>query len=190
MNLQEVEKRAASCTLCDLHKGRINPVFAKGNEQADIMICGMVPAVEENEAGSPFVGRAGKCLDAIIEEVGLTKHDVYITNIVKCFLKPGIKLNEEWIDHCISYLIAQIYNVKPKVIITLGADATNGLLGFNMATKIGDTRGRIFNYTDRIKIIPTYHPSYVIRTGGVGKNAFYKVVDDFKVALSNVTVDH
>ncbi len=186
MDLQRLEKVAAKCTLCSLHEGRINPVFSKGNEQTDIMICGMVPAVDENEAGTPFVGRSGKCLDSLLDVVGLSVYDVYITNIVKCFLKPGIKLNEEWVDNCISYLISQIYIIKPKVIITLGADASNGLLGFKMDTKIGDIRSKTFDYTKFTKVLPTYHPAYVIRQGGTKSSAFSKVADDFRIALSLV----
>lgn len=79
MNLEELQKAAASCTFCELSKGRINPVFSKGDPNSNIMVCGMVPAVEENNAGVPFVGRAGKLLDDILLDADLPEGSAYIT---------------------------------------------------------------------------------------------------------------
>ena len=89
---------------------------------------------------------------------------------------------EEWIASCISYLISQIYIVKPKVIITLGADATNALLGLPLDTKIGGLRGQVQNYSDEVFVIPTYHPSYLLRGGGEQHKHFDIVVGDFSLA--------
>ena len=183
MDIDTLRIEASKCTQCELHKGRINPVFDKGDPNSEIFICGMVPANEENKVGMPFVGRAGMCLDEVLDDLGLTSYHVYITNIVKCFLAPGIKLKPEWISSCIPYLITQIANVKPKVIITLGADATNGLMGFDPNTKIGETRGNTYKFYN-IPVIPTYHPSYLIRGGGRKSPGYQKVISDFKMALS------
>jgi DNA polymerase len=150
------------------------------------MIIGMVPGPEENEVGFPFVGRAGKMLDIILNRAGLGLQDVYITNTVKCALKPGIPLKDLWISYCFPFLINQIYLIKPKVIITLGADATNALLGFPLGTKIGALCGSIHSYSDDIKLIPTYHPSYLIRGGGEKHEHFDRVIEDFKKALTNI----
>lgn len=182
IDLDALREIAATCKYCELHTGRLNPVFDKGNAQSDIFICGMVPAHEENKVGLPFVGKAGMCLDEVLSDFGLTSYHVYITNIVKCFLAPGIKLKREWITCCTPYLITQIALVTPKVIITLGADATNGLLGFDPNTKIGETRGNIYTFYN-IPVIPTYHPSYLVR-GGVRKSPGYqKVVKDIEKGL-------
>jgi len=106
--LEKVRTVAAECVACELYKGRINPVFDKGNPIAKIMICGMVPAHDENLAGVPFVGRAGKLLDIILHDVNLTYNDVYITNLVKCFVAAGKPLSKKWIDSCRPFLDEQI----------------------------------------------------------------------------------
>lgn len=177
--LEMIEYGASGCTLCELHSNRINPVFARGNI-ADFMICGMVPGPDENKAGMPFIGKAGQLLDVILSDVQLL-NKVYITNIVKCALRPGIPLKQDWIDSCIVYLLAQISKVRPKIILTLGADATNGLLGNTLDTKIGELRGRAHDYMGT-HIVPTYHPSYLLRGGGVQHKHYSRVKEDFELA--------
>ena len=179
MDLKTLESVAASCTNCNLHEGRINPVFAKGNPEASIMICGMVPADEENKAGLPFVGRAGQLLDKILNDTGLSLNDVYITNLVKCYLAAGLPLQKSWIDSCFSYLIAQIGLIKPRVIITLGKDASISLLGIENNMSLGKIKGRIFGYGEGIFVLPTYHPSYLLRGGGEFHKSYSSVVSDF-----------
>lgn len=176
MTLDCIKDIAATCTLCELHKNRIQPVFAKGDHSSRIMVCGMVPAHEENAVGIPFVGRAGKLLNKILSDSGID--NPYITNIVKCCLSPGIKLSADWIDHCIPYLINQIGVIRPRVILTLGSDASNGLLGTNNL-QMSQLRGKVFEYSANISVLPTYHPSYLLR-GGAEKHRHYQtVVDDF-----------
>ena len=179
MDLDLIEQTAASCTLCDLYQGRENPVFAKGNPKAKMMICGMVPAGEENKAGSPFVGRAGKLLDAILADTQLSLSDVYVTNLVKCYLKAGLPLQQPWIDTCFPYLIAQIGIIKPKAIITLGKDASVTLLPIAPRTAMAKIRGEVFDYGIDIKVVPTYHPSYLLRAGGRKHRSYNVVLEDF-----------
>jgi len=181
IDLEKIQDVASECVLCELHRGRNKPVFAKGNQHSKFMICGMVPGPDENKIGTPFIGRAGKLLDIILEKVDLTLDHVYITNVVKCALRPGISLTQTRIDCCNVYLLAQISIVKPKVIVTLGADATNALLGFPLDTKIGQLRGKPHVYFDK-HVIPTYHPSYLLRGGGEKHKFFNKVVEDFELA--------
>lgn len=183
MDLYELQHIASDCKQCDLHKGRIKPVFAKGNKDAKVMICGMVPAGDENKVGIPFVGRAGKLLDTIIMEAGLTLSTVYITNLVKCYLAAGNPLKQDWIDNCIPYLITQIGIIRPRVIITLGKDSSINLLGLESSTSLGSIRGKLFNYADDILIIPTYHPSFLLRKGGTKSNYYQTVLDDFQLAI-------
>jgi len=177
--LDMVEGRAAVCTLCELNSNRIKPVFSRG-DTTDFMICGMVPGPAENRAGVPFIGRSGQLLDVILDEVQLVGK-VYITNIVKCALTPGVPLKQEWIDSCIIFLLAQIGKTRPKVIVTLGADATNGVLGNPLDTKVGDLRGKAHVYMGT-HVVPTYHPSYLLRGGGVNHKQYSKVIEDFKLA--------
>lgn len=184
MNLHELEVLASCCYGCSLHEGRSNPVFAKGNPLSKVMICGMVPADEENKIGVPFVGRAGKLLDRILLDVGVTLGDVYITNLVKCYLAAGLPLKQEWIDACLSYLIVQISLIQPKVILTLGKDASVTLLGLDNKVTLGKIRGQVFEYGNDIKVIPTYHPSFLLRGGGENHKNYKDVIRDFTLAIS------
>ncbi len=183
MNLQTVQDTAATCELCGLCENRIKSVFSRGSSGADIVVCGMCPGPDENKEGFPFVGTAGKILDAVLEEsVPLYDH-VYITNLVKCFVQPGIKLTEEWMIRCLPYFVTQIHFIKPKVIIGLGGDVCNFLLANDL--KIGQMRGKEYNYMGA-KFIPTYHPSYLARGGGIKHKHFGIVVEDFRRALKYI----
>lgn len=184
MNLGELQDLAAQCNLCDLCKDRKAPVFAKGNPFSDIMLCGMCPGPDENdernEQGWPFIGRAGKHLDEILEDTNLTQKDVYITNVVKCFLRPGIRLIDRWIDSCFPYLIGQIGSIEPKIILALGADAGRALLNKPQSTSLASMRGKRYKFTDNISIIVTYHPSYFLRAGGRKHKHYHRILDDIE----------
>ena len=175
MDLELLQSECAKCTLCELHKGRNKPVFSRG-VHSDIMICGMCPGPDENKIGLPFVGMAGKLLDKLLlDAFGNT--DVYITNLVKCFVQPGIKLDNIWMSSCLPYLIVQIRLIQPKVIIALGKDVANFLLANELQMK--DMRGKVFDYFNS-KLLVTYHPSYLVRGGGEKHKHFQTVVEDFK----------
>jgi len=177
-----LEELAAKCTLCDLHKRRIKPVFAKGSPASEIVTCGMCPGPEENEAGIPFVGAAGKILDEIfLAAFGKfsSSLDVYVTNLVKCFVPPGTKLDEHWMNSCLPYFLVQLKLIQPKVVIALGKDVSNFLL--NNDNSMGSMRGNIYDYMG-LKLVSTYHPSYLARGGGVKHKHFDRVVKDFKKA--------
>jgi DNA polymerase len=141
----------------------------------------MCPGPDENLAGVPFVGRAGKILDLVLTQVfhrdgDRLYNDVYITNLVKCFVPPGTPLQKEWMDTCLPYFIAELGLLPAKKIILLGKDVSNYLLG--NSEKIGALRGKDFEYMG-IKTICTYHPSYIVRGGGEQADAFWEVVKDF-----------
>lgn len=175
MDLELLQSECAKCTLCELHKGRNKPVFSRG-VVSDVMICGMCPGPDENLVGLPFVGTAGKLLDKILME-SLGHTNVYITNLVKCFVQPGIKLDNIWMTSCLPYLIVQIKLIQPKVIIALGKDVSNFLLSNDLQMK--DMRGKIFDYFGS-KLLVTYHPAYLARAGGIKHKHFQVVVEDFK----------
>lgn len=184
MTLDELQDAAAKCTLCNLHKDRIASVFAKGSPDAKIMVCGMCPGPDENsidnDPGWPFIGRAGRHLEEILEDTQLTHKDVYITNVVKCYLKPGIRLTDEWIDSCFPYLIGQIGAIEPKVILALGADAGRALLNKSQSTSLASMRGKRYKFTENISIIVTYHPSYFLRAGGRKHKHYHRIIDDIE----------
>jgi DNA polymerase len=184
MDLKELKNEVSKCTLCNLSINRRITVFSKGNENADIMICGMCPGPDENsdsnEEGYPFVGRAGKHLDEILEDVDLSLDDVYITNVVKCFLQPGIRLEDDWIDSCFPYLVGQITNVNPKVIVALGADAGRSLLNVGKNIPLSYMREKYYNFTNSIKLFVTYHPSYFLRSGGRKHRHYNRIISDLE----------
>jgi len=183
LDINLIEKSASNCKACELHVGRNMPVFAKGNPSSSIFICGMVPADEENKAGVPFVGRAGNLLDKLIEDSGLSMETVYVTNLVKCYLAAGLPLKQAWIDSCLPFIIAQIGTLKPKVIITLGKDASATLIGVDNKVSLGKMRGRrVYDYSETTKIIPTYHPSYLLRGGGEKHKSYNDVLRDFELS--------
>ena len=182
INLIKLQDFAASCEECELYKTRITPVFAKGSPDAGIMICGMCPGPDENNLdnlqGWPFIGRAGQLLDQILEDTSLTLKDVYITNVVKCYLKPGIRLEDVWINKCFPHLIRQVALVKPKVVLALGADAARALLNKPKTVSLGSMRGKRYKLTDETSIIVTYHPSYFLRSGGRKHKHYDRILDD------------
>jgi DNA polymerase len=139
-------------------------VFGAGDPEADLMFVGEGPGEQEDRDGIPFVGRAGRLLTGLIEGIGLDRDTVYIANVVKC-RPPGNRdpLAEE-IASCQPYLEAQIGFIDPSVVVTLGNFATKLLLD----TKEGITklRGREFPFRDHAVLMPTLHPSAVLRNGG------------------------
>ena len=149
-----------SCQKCPLCQTRTNTVFGAGSEQAKLVFVGEAPGADEDRQGEPFVGRAGQKLTQIIEAIGLSRPEVYIANVLKC-RPPGNRnpLPEE-IQACEPYLIAQLRLIKPKVICALGGFAAQTLL--HTAQGISRLRGRFHTYQG-IKLMPTYHPAYLLR---------------------------
>jgi DNA polymerase len=158
--LERIEQEVRSCTKCRLHETRTQGVFARGRADSDLMIIGEGPGADEDREGIPFVGRAGKLLDEMIESMGLERDEVYITNIVKSRPPKNRDPRTDEIEACWPYLERQIELVDPTVIVTLGKPASNTLLGRNSA--MGDMRGRWFSY-EGVPVLPTYHPAYLLR---------------------------
>ena len=177
--LKDIEKMVKNCTLCDLSKTRTNAVFADGDPNSNIMFIGEAPGRDEDLAGKPFVGKSGQLLTKIIENVlGLKRSEVYITNIVKCRPPNNRDPEIEEVESCKGYLINQIKIVNPKVIVTLGRIAFRYLL--DDTTPITKARGKIYNFNG-IKVIPTYHPSFLLRNPSRKQEAFidFKLIKEF-----------
>jgi DNA polymerase len=166
-SLAELEQEALGCTRCPLATGRTQVVFGVGDPASDLMFVGEGPGQEEDLKGEPFVGRSGKLLDRLLwEELGLTRSACYIANVVKC-RPPGNRDPEpDEIAACRPYLESQVDLIAPRVIVTLGNFATKLLL----ATSEGITRlrGRVYPMAGRpaTVIVPTFHPSAALRSGG------------------------
>jgi DNA polymerase len=168
--LKELEKICKNCTLCDLSKTRNNVVFGEGNPNAKLMFIGEGPGEMEDKTGRPFVGRAGKLLTKIIENVlEMTRDDVYIGNIVKCRPPNNRVPTIEEAETCKPFLLQQIEIIDPEILVCLGKTAFMYLLNENMP--ISKVRGQIFDYKGR-KVIPTYHPSYLLRNPSAKKEAY------------------
>ena len=165
MNKKEVlfslRETVLQCTKCaELASKRTHVVFGAGHVNAKLMFVGEAPGHDEDLQGLPFVGRAGQLLTQIIESIGLSRHDVFICNVLKC-RPPGNRnpLPTE-ILNCEPYLIQQIEIIKPKVIVALGTFAAQTLL--KSGTPISALRGRFHEYHG-IKLMCTFHPAYLLR---------------------------
>ena len=162
--LERLRVTASTCTRCPLAEGRTQVVFGVGNASADLLFVGEGPGREEDLAGEPFVGRSGKLLDRLMwEELGLTRAECYIANVVKCRPPNNRDPNPDEIEACRPYLAEQIEIIDPAVIVTLGNFATKLLLESGQGIRA--LRGRVFD-RDRAHLVPTYHPAYVLRAGG------------------------
>src|SRR5580658_7200519 len=155
---------ALGCTKCPLAAGRTQVVFGVGDPKARLLFVGEGPGREEDLEGEPFVGRSGKLLDRLmLEEIGLTRAQCYIANVVKCRPPQNRDPAPEEIEACRPYLEEQITLINPSVVVTLGNFATRLLL--ETTEGIGQLRGSAFPYRSG-HLVPTYHPAYVLRAGG------------------------
>jgi DNA polymerase len=155
---------ALGCTLCPLANGRTQVVFGVGDRDAALLFVGEGPGHEEDLAGEPFVGRSGKLLDRLMqEEIGLTRAQCYIANVVKCRPPQNRDPAPDEIEACRPYLEQQITLINPSVVVTLGNFATRLLL--DRTEGIRQLRGSAYPYRSG-QLVPTYHPAYVLRAGG------------------------
>ncbi|MBI4223502.1 MAG: uracil-DNA glycosylase, partial [Deltaproteobacteria bacterium] len=157
------------CKRCRLCEGRKTIVFGVGNPKAELMFIGEGPGRDEDIQGEPFVGRAGQLLTKIIEAMGMKRSDVYIGNIVKCRPPENRAPLPDEIETCIPFLHQQIDSIKPKVIVCLGAVAYQALLKTEQS--ISRMRGQWQEYKG-IKIMPTYHPAYLLRNPEAKKSVW------------------
>ncbi|MEO7192695.1 MAG: uracil-DNA glycosylase [Vicinamibacterales bacterium] len=179
-SLESVRADIGDCTRCILHTlGRRQVVFGDGNPNADLMFVGEAPGADEDAQGVPFVGRAGQLLTKIIEAISLTRDDVYIANVIKC--RPPGNRNPEPIEvaTCNPFLQRQISVIRPKVIVALGTFAAQSLL--QTKTPISKLRGQVHEFRDGIKVIPTFHPSFLLRNQK-NRDLYRDVWEDMKKA--------
>jgi len=169
-SFKELKNMVLNCHLCNLSKTRTNVVFGEGNPNADLMFIGEAPGREEDLQGKPFVGRSGELLTKMIENVlNIKREEIYIANIIKCRPPQNRDPEIEEVESCKPYLLKQIEIIKPKIIVTLGRIAFKYLL--NNETPITKARGNLYEFNG-IKVIPTFHPSYLLRNPSKKKEAF------------------
>jgi uracil-DNA glycosylase len=177
--LEELKARALVCTRCRLAETRTQVVFGVGDPQARLMFVGEAPGKNEDEQGEPFVGAAGKLLDALLGEIGLVRAQVYIANVLKCRPPGNRDPRPDEIDSCKGYLREQIRLISPEVVMTLGNFATKLLL--NTETGITRLRGRPHEWWLGAMLVPTFHPAAALRGGDRVTN---QMREDFAVVRS------
>ncbi|HEY1181994.1 MAG TPA: uracil-DNA glycosylase [Rhodocyclaceae bacterium] len=161
MDWNTLATAVAECRACNLCKARKQAVLGVGDQQADWLFVGEGPGAEEDERGEPFVGQAGKLLDAMLAAINLRRgENVYIANSVKCRPPNNRTPEPEETAACWPYLERQIELLQPKLIVALGRPAAQTLL--QREVKIGAARGQLFDYKG-IPLIVTYHPAYLLR---------------------------
>ncbi len=147
------------CTLCRLHAGRTHAVPGEGPVYAPVLLVGEAPGRDEDLSGRPFVGRAGRILNAALEDASLSRDSVYITNVVKCRPPGNRRPKPDEMVACRMYLMGQIACVQPKIIVTLGATALRGVLG--RPHELQAARGERLQLGG-IRVVATYHPAAVL----------------------------
>jgi DNA polymerase len=161
-------KRVSDCTKCPLHETRTKAVFGAGNADADLMFVGEAPGADEDRQGLPFVGRAGQLLNQLLEEIGLSREDVFIANVLKS-RPPGNRDPQPFeIEACEPYLFEQVRLIQPRVLCTLGNFATKLLSG----SQTGITRVRGTPQAHElggrmVYLLPLFHPAAALRTPSV-----------------------
>lgn len=162
--LRRISEEVEACSKCPLHLTRRRAVPGEGNPNAEVMLIGEAPGEVEDETGRPFVGAAGKLLNSLLQDIGVDRSSLYITNVVKCRPPNNRDPTDEEINACKPYLIRQIAVVRPRRIVTLGRHSTRVILGLGglRVSEISRVRGRVFRVTIagvEVEIYPTYHPA-------------------------------
>jgi DNA polymerase len=158
-----LREQVAVCTLCELHRGRTKSVFGVGRTDADLLVIGEAPGADEDRQGEPFVGRAGRLLNAMLAAIGLAREDVFIANILKCRPPNNRDPRPDEVARCTPYLERQIELVAPRAVLAVGRIAAQHLLQSDRA--IGRLRGRVLSFgSASTPIVVTYHPAYLLRS--------------------------
>jgi len=195
---RQLERQAvvvAACRKCEIGSTRTKSVFGEGDPCARVMVVGEGPGETEDALGRPFVGRAGELLEKMLAAIDLPREDVFICNTVKC--RPtlddgGKKLRNRPPDpiemkNCRPYLDEQIAIVRPEIILALGAPAAKSFMGDKFS--ITKQRGQWFEGPDRIALIATFHPAYILRQTGGELTAMKRLVwEDLKAVRSRLDV--
>lgn len=185
LRLEIIANNIATCTKCDLHKNRTQAVFSRGHHTASVMFVGEAPGADEDAQGLPFVGRAGQLLDRMIAAMGLQPGEAYLANICRCRPLNNRTPTDEEMAACAPYLHEQIALVQPRVIVTLGATATKGLLNSKLGIKA--LRGHWKLYNGEIPVMPTYHPAFLLRETEAGNlNAKREVWRDLQQVMDRL----
>jgi DNA polymerase len=178
--LKPLEEKILHCQSCSLAGSRTKAVPGEGSFRAQLMFVGEAPGRDEDIQGRPFVGRAGQLLTKIIAAMKFIREDVYITNIIKCRPPENRNPNKDEIQNCQGYLLKQIELIQPRVIVSLGKVATDFFIP--NAGSMRSLRSNFHMYNE-IRIMPTFHPSYLVRNEG-NRELKKMVWEDMKKVMS------
>lgn len=179
-DFDSLKQKILHCQKCPLSQTRKNVVPGEGNVEAELMFVGEAPGGDEDIKGRPFVGKAGQLLTKIIEAMKFKREEVYITNIVKCRPPNNRTPRREEIEECKGYLFKQIEMIDPLVIVALGKVAADFFIHSSLAMTA--LRGDFYEF-NQIKVMPTFHPSYLIRNEG-NKKLKKMVWEDMKKVMA------
>ncbi|THD70514.1 MAG: uracil-DNA glycosylase [Bradyrhizobium sp.] len=187
--LKTLREEAAGCRACHLWKEATQTVFGEGPQHARIMLVGEQPGDKEDLAGQPFVGPAGQMLDRALDQAGIDREKVYVTNAVKHFkflprgkFRLHQKPNTAEIKACRPWYERELASIRPQLVVAMGATAAQSVFG--KITPINKNRGRLIDLEDGIKALVTVHPSYLLRLPDAEAKAreYKRFVDDLKIA--------
>ena len=190
-DIDALRDEAADCRACPLWKDATQTVFGEGPQTAQIMLVGEQPGDKEDLAGHPFVGPAGQMLDRALEEAGVDRRKVYVTNAVKHFkfvprgkIRLHQKPNTQEIRACRQWYERELAAVQPDLVVAMGATAAQSVFG--KITPIGKTRGRLIDLPDGRKALVTVHPSYLLRLPDPEAKVleYQRFVEDLKIAAN------
>jgi uracil-DNA glycosylase len=184
-SLPKLREAAAGCTACDLYKTGTQTVFGEGKRSAEVMFVGEQPGDQEDLAGKPFVGPAGRLLDEALVDAGIDRTTVYVTNVVKHFKWQGrgkrrIHQKPNWseIAACRPWLDAELAVVEPRVLVCLGATAAQALLGRQF--RVTRERGRPVDSDLAEHVLATVHPSSILRDPEAREQEYAAFVEDLR----------
>jgi uracil-DNA glycosylase len=192
-SLQILREEAANCRACPLWKNATQTVFGEGPAHAQAVLVGEQPGDKEDISGKPFVGPAGQMLDRALEEAGIDRRRVYVTNAVKHFKfvpRGKIRLHQKpttgEIKTCRQWYERELAAIKPALVVAMGATAAQSVFG--KITPINKNRGRLIDLEGGITALVTVHPSYLLRLPDADARAreYLRFVDDLKIAAAQL----
>jgi len=192
-DIEALRDEAAGCRACPLWKDATQTVFGEGPQAAEIMLVGEQPGDKEDLAGKPFVGPAGQMLDRALDETGIDRSKVYVTNAVKHFkfvprgkIRLHQKPNTSEIKTCRQWYERERAAIKPALVVAMGATAAQCVFG--KTTPINKSRGRLIDLEDGTRVLVTVHPSYLLRLPDADAKAreYQRFVDDLKIAAAHL----
>ncbi len=164
VGLKKLREKINSIKNCDLKKNATNLVFSDGNPSAKIMIVGEGPGANEDKEGKPFVGRAGKLLDKMLDAIKLNRSNVYISNVVNYRPPMNRKPTDEEIKRYLPFLNKHIEIINPKILLLLGSTALNALIGNEVVISKARGKWKIKKFGDaNIEVIASFHPAFLMR---------------------------